>query len=693
MTQIYPGVWKITLGDPEADTPLNLCTYTPKLSGLEQMSAVAECPIREDLIVFRKVKRGMVLEIPMGADEQIYGLGLQLGSFNQRKRKKMLRVNSDPRLDLGDSHAPVPFYVSTAGYGVLVDTARYTTFTFGGTAEKKFPGEEDRIPKGKSYPPDSFYNWVTQDRGGPVLVEIPASAGVDLYIFAGPTMRAAVQRYNLFSGGGCLPPRWGLGVWYRTSFGFGQEQVVAMAQALRAEEMPCDVLGLEPGWQSHAYPCSHTWNNNFPDPAGLIRRLDGLNYHANLWTHAYTHPTSPVYEALYPYSGDYAVLGGLVPDLIGEKAREILGAIYQREHVDLGVSGYKLDECDNSDYNGVHWMFPEASQFPSGTDGEVMHSLFGMKFQEMILDLYRKRGLRTYGNTRSSYALAAPQPFVLYSDLYNHKEFIRGMVNSGFSGLLWTPEVRDADSEEDLIRRLQVAALSPQALINAWYINNPPWKQWRRAENNRGEFLPDGAGLQAACKQVLDLRMQLIPYLYAAFYRYHQEGIPPFRALVLDWPDDANTYGIDDAWMIGDRLLAAPVTSGEQARSVYLPAGQWYDFWTGDAFAGGQHITVDVPLDHIPLFVSGGAVLPLARETMHTADPASLELEARVYGDGAWSCLLFEDDGMTLANEQGEFNRLELSWDAERKHGSVQRSGAYIGLTYQTIEWKVMGTR
>jgi alpha-D-xyloside xylohydrolase len=145
--------------------------------------------------------------------------------------------------------------------------------------------------------------------------------------------------------------------------------------------------------------------------------------------------------------------------------------------------------------------------------------------------------------------------------------------------------------------------------------------------------------------------------------------------------------------MIGDRLLAAPVTAGEHARSVYLPAGGWYDFWTGEPFAGEQYLSVDVPLAHIPLFVRGGAVLPLARATLHTADPDSLELEARVYGDGSSSCLLFEDDGLTLASEDGEFNRLELAWDPSQLRGSLRREGAYNDRIYHVVEWKVMGAK
>jgi alpha-D-xyloside xylohydrolase len=687
MKNIYPGVWKITLGQPEDDTPVKLCKFIPNRDGLMNLPPVVVSPLQEDKITGRKVKRGFIAELPFSLDEQVFGLGLQLLSFNQRKRKKMLRVNSDPRQDLGDSHAPVPFYVTTAGYGVLVDTARYATFTFGECSRKVMPGEAERKPKGKSFPSGSFYDWVHQDRGGSVLIEIPASAGVDVYLFAGPTLRQAVQRYNLFCGGGCLPPRWGLGVWYRTSFTFGQEGVKKMAEDLRAEQIPCDVLGLEPGWQSHAYPCSHTWHENFPDPKGLVGDLSAMDYRVNLWTHAFTHPTSPVYEDLFSHSGDYAVLGGLVPDLVDPEARALLSAVYDRQHVGIGVSGYKLDECDNSDYNGVHWMFPEASQFPSGLDGEVMHSLYGIKYQELVNDLFRGRGLRTYGLVRSSHAMASSHPFVLYSDLYNHKEFLRGVTTSSFCGLLWTPEVRDAASEEDLIRRLQAVVLSPQALINAWYINNPPWKQWRAAENNRGEFLTDWPRLQALCRQILELRMRLVPYLYAAFNRYYQEGLPPFRALVMDWPEDPNTHSIDDAWMVGDRLLAAPVCAGEKLRIVYLPPGEWYDFWTGRAMEGGCRHTLEVELDRIPLFVRGGSILPLATVALHTADPRGFHLEARVYGNGALACILYEDDGLTLEVERGMQNRLELSWDDRAGKGALERAGNYQGLLYQVTRW------
>ena len=231
----------------------------------------------------------------------------------------------------------------------------------------------------------------------------------------------------------------------------------------------------------------------------MIGDLEKRNFRVNLWEHAFTNPESPIYKDLVPYSGDYEVWGGVVPDFLTPEARQIFADFHEKNHVALGVSGYKLDECDNSDFTR-NWSFPEFSSFPSGADGEQMHCLFGLRYQDTIQNIFEKRREPTYGLVRNSQALAAPYPYVLYSDLYDHREFIRGLVNAGFSGLLWTPELRDARNREDLVRRLQSAALSPMALINAWYIRNPPWKQVDREANNNGQFDPQWREIEAECR-------------------------------------------------------------------------------------------------------------------------------------------------------------------------------------------------
>ena len=137
-----------------------------------------------------------------------------------------------------------------------------------------------------------------------------------------------------------------------------QQAVLALAREFREHQIPCDVLGLEPGWQSHAYSCSFSWDDTrFPKPAEFLRAAAAENFRINLWEHAFTHPTSPMFDALIPHAGDFAVWGGLVPDFASASAREIFGGYHGRQLIDAGVSGFKLDECDNSDYT-EGWSFP-----------------------------------------------------------------------------------------------------------------------------------------------------------------------------------------------------------------------------------------------------------------------------------------------------------------------------------------------
>ncbi|HET8656462.1 MAG TPA: glycoside hydrolase family 31 protein [Longimicrobiaceae bacterium] len=676
---LLPGIWRVRLGTPERISPISTRRYPPAAAALGALPPAGGAPVR---VSGEATERGYVVHLPLAPNEMVYGLGLQFQSFIQRGLKKKLRVNADPVVDSGDSHAPVPFYLTTRGYGVLIDTARYATVYAGNKPRKGEAAGEPGPDLTKQGLPESYARYDFQ-HPSEVMVEVPEARGVDVYLFAGPTMRLAAQRYNLFSGGGALPPRWALGVWYRCQRDFGQADVQALAAEFRERRIPCDVLGLEPGWQTHAYSCSYVWSEGFPDPRAMIADLGRSHYRLNLWEHAFVHPSSPIHDPLVPHSGDYLVWDGLVPDFLQPEARRIFGGFHEREHVALGVSGYKLDECDNSDFTR-NWSFPELSRFPSGADGEQMHSLFGRRYQDTIQEIFERRGERTYGLVRSSGALAAPYPYVLYSDLYDHATFIRAVPKAGLSGLLWTPEVRDAGSPEELIRRLQSAILSPMALINAWYIRNPPWKQVERVANNEGRFAPGWEEVEARCREVLELRMRLVPYLHAAFVRYHREGIPPFRPLVMDHPDDVAAWPVDDEYMIGEALLAAPVTAGQTGRSVYLPEGEWFDFWSGRRYAGRRTVELTVPLEQTPLFARGGSLLPLAVPTLHTDDRKSGELTVRAYGRGDASLPLYEEDGA----HDPELTEVVLAWSGARGEGSLRRSGPAREPGYRVVGWE-----
>jgi alpha-D-xyloside xylohydrolase len=673
-TTAAAGIQHLVYGSPDQFTPYAFCDAQPLTTAITALPN-GTLPFNVNDIRITVNDRGTIVEIPLNDSEQIYGLGLQIGSFNQRGLKKRPIVNDNPLNDLGFTHGPTTFYLSNKGYGVLINTARYTTFYFGTTSKLN----DD--PPTASHARAVVY----------VTVDIPGAKGIDLYIFAGPDMRTAMQRYNLFSGGGALPAIWGLGIKYRVKADFSQSQVDAMAAYFRANHIPCDVLGLEPKWQTAAYSCSYVWNKSlFPTPGPFIDSMAKKGFHLNLWEHAFTSPQSPLFDALKTKAGDYKVWGGLVPDFADPEARKIFAGYHQREFADSGIAGFKLDECDNSNLaeGSSTWSYPELSTFPSGISGEQMHQLFGLLYQKTIYSIYKRLNRRTYLDVRASNDFASSYPAALYSDTYDHREYIRMLVNSGFAGMLWSPEVRESTSITDLIRRTQTAVLSAQTLFNSWYLQNPPWLQIDKEKNNLNEFMDSAKIVEAQIRKLLEFRMSLVPYLYNAFSDYHFKGIPPFRALVMDEPEDKNTFNISDEYLIGSSLLAAPLTAGETQRNIYLPEGTWYDFNTNQKFQGGRTYTIQPTLNQIPLFVKAGTILPLAKPLENISADSQFDITCYVYGDQTTQTSLFEDDGYTFDYEKGMYNTVYLSWKDHK--GSVTRKGDFKSKPYHITGWKLV---
>jgi alpha-D-xyloside xylohydrolase len=668
--QAAAGVWRIRCGQPEKFTPKTFQSDAPRLDALAALTPCAEMPVALARMQFKTSSRGCALEMPLEPNEHLYGLGMNLRVFELNDSKKTVRVSDDQGTTLGDSHAPAPFYVSTRGYGIYVDTARYASFYFG-TLESA--GNAARPSAAKF-----------------VGIDIPGARGVDVYVMGGPDLRHAVQRYNLFAGGGCLPPMWGLGVWYRASAKLDQQQVGGFLKEFRRRHIPCDVFGLEPGWQTHAYSCSFVWSRQFPDPAGLLRQTAGDGYRLNLWEHCFTHPSSPLYGPLKRWSGDYTVWDGLVPDFASPQGRALFADYHGKNLVDKGICGFKLDECDHQPLGNAPWSYPEHSSFPSGLDGEQMHLLIGSLYQRAIAALYRERNQRTLGLVRASGALATPLPFALYSDAYDHRDYVRAIATSGFGGILWCPEIRDAPSLEELYRRVETNAFSAVMQFNCWYLKNPVWKQINTDKNNADKFMDRWEQAESVCRNLLQWRMRLLPYLYAAYAEYRASGIPPTRALVMDYPHDPAVEKIDDQYLFGPSLMVAPLFTGQQTRSVYLPKGDWYDFWTGEKHTGGAKIHVSKSVEQIPVFVKGGSLLPLAEPVEHVTAAAQFRVTVRVYGPQPASTTLYEDDFTTFAFEQGRQNRIKLSWHDGK--GTVEKAGNYAGPSrYAITAWQPAG--
>ncbi|TDF91231.1 TIM-barrel domain-containing protein [Paenibacillus piri] len=686
-----PGVWSVRIGNPSQLSAMSVMGKQPEIEAMESLEQ-AEFPFAPAAIRIATAARRTVITLPLRREEAVYGMGLQLMKLNQRGRTRYLRVNSDPKQDTGETHAPVPFYVSSLGYGVMVDTSRIVT-AYCGSAVRMDSGLE-----GDAKDRNADAGWKATPVADTVELVVP-EGGADLYVFGGPTPLDAVRRYNLFHGGGTLPPRWGLGFWHRVPKSYSADQVVEEALAFRERRFPCDVIGLEPGWHSKSYPVTYEWNRElFPEPEAFLRRMEEEGFKVNLWEHPYASPDAPIYEPLKPLSGSHTVWHGLVPDYTLPQARDIYIKQHADEHVDIGVSGYKLDECDGSELTRNSWIFPAHAEFPSGADGEQMRQLYGLLLQKMTDDLYRSRNRRTYGLVRASSAGASTLPYVLYSDLYDHRQFVRAMCSASFSGLLWTPEVRKAASAEDWVRRMQVVCFSPLAMVNAWADGTKPWS------------FPE---VETIVKKYITLRMRLLPYLYSAFAKYRLEGIPPIRAMQLESGAAASNsagreheldsaefaYGgvsdaeMDDQFMFGDALLVAPLFAGETQRNVYLPPGIWYEFETGERRTGGQTIQVRPGLERIPVFVKDGAIVPMMPELDHAPKAGeSVELELHHYGTAPGRFELFDDDGESFAYEQGEYRwrKLEVQPAADGKlTGTVSSADAGWQSAYSGFVWKI----
>ena len=624
------SVYKLRFGTPEEFVPTKFAPK-PACAVIEDTGDAAklfDCTI---------TKRGTKLRMPIDPSAGVYGFGLQLKSFQQRGLKKHIRPNADPVSNSGDTHAPVPFFATTAGYGIFVDTARYAEFYMGkslnrGTSDTS--AADGTVPGAETTGTDIFSAlYAVKNSGGDTVmtVEIPYAQGVDVYYITGETVGEIVAQYNLLSGGGCMPAMWGLGNLYRCDMSFNEDQVLDMAGKFRKYDIPCDIIGLEPGWQSQTYSCSYVWDpGRFAHAQETVDRLRGMHFHVNLWEHAFIHPSSPLHDEMIPYSGDYLVWGGLVPDFAMDETRRRFSD-YQKYLTKMGVDGFKLDECDGSDFTGG-WTFPNCAVFPSGIEGDQYHSLFGL--------LYAKTQTETLGNTRTLSevrnmgALAASYPFALYSDLYGHKDFLMGVVNAGFSGLLWSPEVRHAENKEDLLRRIQSVVFSPQSLINAFYLPEMPWEQHGCIEEAR---------------ELFRVRMALLPYLYTMFWDYHTKGKAPVRALVCDYQNEKECWDLSSEYLFGDDMIVAPLTAPEKERDVWLPAGTWYDFFTGEKFEGGTHHVVT---DGIPVYVKAGTLLPVAAPVNYVSPDTCFEITLRAYGDCKNSvCRLIEDDGVSADTE------------------------------------------
>ena len=649
--QRAPGVWSATIGKAEI-SPMDFAG-SPKLDALKELGDPSMPPMMAGV-------RGQVhgvyasVRLPITEAERLYGLGMRAdGDVNLRLKDFYLRVTPH-------SHAPTPFYISSEGYGVLINAARVLHIQMGIGNRKdspNHPAERDRT---------TDRSWSSRPQSDAVEASV-AGTGMEIMVFSGKTPLEVMQRYNLFCGGGCLPPRWGLGFWHRILTTATSEQVVQEVEEFAKRDIPLDVIGLEPGWQSAAYPCTYEWDPvRYPDPAGFMKNMTAKGVSINLWENLFVSKKAPIYAQLAPYTGSHTYWLGEVPDYTFKAARDVFLAQHQRSQLAIGVSGYKIDEVDE--------LSAEHMLFPSGICGEQMRQIHGLIMQKAYMETFRNLNRRTCGLVRGSNAGGSPYPFALYSDTYEHRGFIQALANSSLAGVLWCSEVRDGRSDEDWVRRFQTGLFSPIMQLNAWSSGLKPWSR---------------AAATDQVRELLKMRVRLLPYLYTTMADYQRYGTPPLRHMLLE----EGSVEVSDQYMFGPNILVAPMIAGEKSRKVVLPKGKWFDFHTGKLAGEDGTITVSATLDQIPLFVRDGGIIPLMASTNNIRlATGPTPLEVRHYGtkDGTYS--LYDDDGETFDYEKGVSSRQELrvvSDNGKLKGEALAPKGPWTS-RFTTFTWRFM---
>jgi alpha-D-xyloside xylohydrolase len=682
-----PGIWKCTVGKPEEYDLLKASGAKMNMEGLSSINKTS-FPLDKSEIITQLSDGKVYLRFPLERAEQIYGFGLNFQTVNQRGKVLELHVDNFAGKDNGRTHAPTPFYVSSKGYGIFINSARYLK-VYAGTAVRK---ESKNPPEAKDRNLDK--TWTSRPYSDGVEILVPAQ-GVEFYVIGGPTALDAVRRFNLLNVGGCLPPRWGLGFTQRVQRLYNANDVENEAKAFEEKGYPLDFIGLEPGWQSKSYPCTFEWDNTrFPQPEKFVQTMKARGIRLNLWTNPYVSPQASIFKKIFPYTGTHTVWVGAVPDMTMPEARNIFFNQLKKSQIDIGVSGYKFDEVDGGDT----YLWPDVATFPSGHSAEQMRQTYGLLMQRYSTEIFHAKNQRTFGLIRASNAGGVSYPYVIYNDYYNHEDFITALINSGFAGVLWTPEVRASKTAEEWLRRFQSNVFSPLAMINAWASGTKPWT------------------FSEVEKQIRDmalLRMQMMPYWYSEFAKYHFQGTPPFRAINLEEGFtsaikketananlEQNPYAeavskeIKDQYMAGEYLLVAPMFTGQQSRKVILPKGKWYDFYTGAYVGDGEIITVKPGLDKIPVYVKDGGIIPYMPAMLHAPKAGEkFDIEVHYYGTKNNIYKLYDDDGESYDYEKGQYSWREIKVERQASgemKGNISPAEKGKPNNIGNVTWKFM---
>jgi alpha-D-xyloside xylohydrolase len=595
-----------------------------------------------------------------GDDEAIYGFGMQSYTVNHVGTTKWIQTDANPSVN-GLDHAPAPFFLSSLGYGVVLNTHSYSYFDVG-------------------------FAFPITSTGGINLMH-SSDPVVDIFFLVGPHLTDVMAQFTQLFGRTSLPPKFSLGLWYHPLESSNQTHVEDVVSAFASNEVALSAITLEPPWQTHSYSCTYVINNNtFWNFTSFMSIMNASNTKVSLWQHSYIYNESqgllsPLWKPVFDggLASDWITWGGATPDWTLSQTRNVVGSYMTENFINVGIAAFKLDECDGN--AGQTWFFPDNSSWPSGFSGSQMHNLFGATYSFTYHELFESLGQRTFLKARAGYMGSGRYPTTMYSDSYDYNQYILAVANSGFISLAWAPELRDASSDSEFARRSQLMLLSGLASEDAWNTGFMP-------------FEPSVNSSSASIfKTFYDARTELIPALYSSYQRQSAQGLPALRHPVIDFDSDTNLRNILDEFMFTD-LLVAPGPIGEAYRSVYFPksSNNWVSYWnpSGNVYNAGQTYNISCPDSVLPVYQQVGTIIQLANIT----DKTILRLRGVVSTNFLPSSYrIYDDDGESLKYRNGEFFSAKASllpvYVSSRNEGSVQVQIEVNHVNWQT-SWRIV---
>ena len=587
----------------------------------------------------------------MPEDEQYFGLGENAGRLDKRGHAYVMWNTDVP--GWGATTTPlyqtVPFFIGLRqgrAYGIFFDNTWRSSFDMG----VQFRNE---------------YSFGAE--GGEM----------NYYFFYGPAPKKVLEEYTDLVGRMSLPPMWAIGYNQSRYSYYPEREVRFIAENFRIRHIPCDVIFLDIDYMD-GYRV-FTWNKErFPNPARMIADLKKEGFHLaviidpgikvdpNYWVYKeglagndfVRMPDGKLYEGkVWPGTCVF-------PDFTSPKVREWWGTLY-KGLVQDGVAGFWNDMNEPSIFDVPSKTMPlDAIFYDHGLHSPQakVHNVYGMQMsratEQGVLKL--RPNERPFVLSRDTYAGGQRYAAVWTGDntaTWEHLRIsVRELMTMGLSGLTFTGAdiggFIGSPSPQLYTRWLEAGIFYPYCRTHTTKgsAEQDPWSYGNRDTNIN--------------RKSIDLRYRLLPYLYNTFYQASQTGLPVMRALLLDYPDDPRAIDQDGEFLFGDDLLVAPVMEPYQIKQhVYLPSGEWFNFWKDRVYKGPAEIAVNAPLQRIPIFVRGGAIIPARQLVQYTGQAPINPLTFEVYPEGRSSSEYYEDDGETFDYRQGDFLKEQLASD------------------------------